>query len=114
MGYFDFDWAGDADLRRSTAAYVIMVNSVLFFWSSRRLSTVCFLLTEAEYAAVTEAVKELVVYKKLSEGLGFFISGLLDLYCDFQSVIVLLQNSVYYVRIKYVEIKYYYIRQLIA
>lgn len=114
VGYSDSDWAGDADLRRSTAAYAIMANSAPLSWSSRRLPTVCLSSTEAEYAAVTEAAKELVAHKKLSEGLGFSTPGPLDLYCDSQSAIALSQNPVYHARTKHVEIKHHYIRQLIA
>lgn len=109
-GFTDSDWAGDFEQRRFTAAYAVMVSSAVFFWSSKLFYTVCLFFTEAEYVVCIEAVKKLVFYRKFIEGLGVKAEYLTELLCDSQFVIALFQNSVYYVRIKYVEIKYYYIR----
>lgn len=112
-GYTDSDWVRDFEQRRFTVVYAVMVNLAAFFWSSKRFYIVCLFFTEVEYVVCTEAVKELVFYRKFAEGLGVKSEGSTEFLCDLQSVIVLSQNLIYYVRIKYVEIKYYYIRQLI-
>lgn len=75
VSYTDSDWAEDPDLRRSTAVYVTMASSAPLSWSSKRLQIVCLSSTEAEYAACTEAAKELISHRKFAEGLGTPIQG---------------------------------------
>jgi len=45
--------------------------------------------------------------------LGLFKQSKLPLYCDNNSAILLAKNPVFHECIKYIKIKYYYIRQLI-
>lgn len=114
VGFTDSDWAGDAEQRRSTAAYAVMAISAPLSWSSKRLHTICLSSTEAEYAARTEAAKELVSHRKFAEGLGQKYEHPTELLCDSQSAIALSQNPIYHARTKHIKIKHHYIRQLIS
>ncbi|KAH9688522.1 hypothetical protein KPL70_015149 [Citrus sinensis] len=55
--YVDSDYAGDFDKRRSTTGYVFTFAGGPFSWKSTLQSTVALSTTQAEYMAITEAIK---------------------------------------------------------
>ena len=59
-GFFDVDWAGDLDQRRSTSGYVFSLFGGAVSWMIKRQSIVVLLTTEAKYMATTHASKEAV------------------------------------------------------
>ncbi|XP_070014442.1 secreted RxLR effector protein 161-like [Nicotiana sylvestris] len=60
VGYCDSDFAGDLDKRRSTTGYVFTFARAPVSWKSTLQSTIGLSTTEAEYMAITEAVKEAI------------------------------------------------------
>lgn len=58
VGYVDSDYAGDLDKRRSLTGYIFTVFGCVVSWKATLQSTVALSTTEAEYMALTEAVKE--------------------------------------------------------
>ncbi|XP_052875345.1 receptor kinase-like protein Xa21 [Gossypium arboreum] len=58
--YIDSDYAGDLDKQRSTIGYMFTLAGGPISWKSTLQSTVTLSTTEAEYMAVTEAVKEAI------------------------------------------------------
>ena len=56
--YFDADWAGCPDSRRSTFGYCVFLGNTLVSWSSKRQTTVSHSSVEAEYRDVAHAVAE--------------------------------------------------------
>ncbi|KAG8499853.1 hypothetical protein CXB51_006283 [Gossypium anomalum] len=60
IGYVDSDYAGDLGKRRSTTDYVFTLAGGPIRWKSALQSTVALSTKEAEYMAVTEAVKEAI------------------------------------------------------
>ena len=67
VGYFDSNYASDLDKRRSTTGYVFTLAKAPVSWKSTLQSTVALSTMEAEYMAITEAVKEAI-----------WLQGLLD------------------------------------
>ena len=70
VGYCDSDYAGDLDKRRSTTGYVFTLAKAPVSWKSTLQSTVALSTTEAEYMAITEAVKEAIWLQGLLDDLG--------------------------------------------
>ena len=70
VGYCDSDYAGDLDKRRSTTGYVFSLAKAAVSWKSTLQSTVALSTTEAEYMAITEAVKEAIWLQGLRDDLG--------------------------------------------
>jgi len=67
IGYVDSDYAGDLDKRKFTTGYVFTLSHAPMSWCSVIQSTVTLSTTEAEYMAMTEAMKETI-----------WLQGLLD------------------------------------
>ena len=57
-GYSDSDWAGDRESRKSRSGFIFVLNGGPVSWCSKRQPTVALSSTEAEYIALTLAVKE--------------------------------------------------------
>jgi hypothetical protein len=53
------NWAGDPKTRVSVTGFIIYLLSVPIFWRSKSQKGVTLSRTEAEYVAISEAVKEL-------------------------------------------------------
>jgi hypothetical protein len=56
--FCDSDWAGDSETRISVTGFVIYLLDVPVCWRSKSQKGVTLLSTEAEYVAISEAVKE--------------------------------------------------------
>jgi hypothetical protein len=57
--YSDSDWARDVENRISVNGFIIHLLEVLIFWSSKDQQRVTLSGSEAEYVAMSEAVKEI-------------------------------------------------------
>jgi hypothetical protein len=55
----DSDWAGDPETRVSVMGFIIYLLNVPICWRSKSQKGVTLLSTEAEYIAISEAVKDL-------------------------------------------------------
>ncbi|XP_067643647.1 uncharacterized protein [Eurosta solidaginis] len=60
VGYSDANYAGDTYTRKSKSGYVSHIGSRCVSWASIRQQSVSTSLTESEYVAACQAVKELV------------------------------------------------------
>ena len=112
VGYCDSDYAGDLDKRRSTTGYVFTLAKALVSWKSTLQSTVVLSTTEAEYMAITEAVKEAIWLQGLLDDLGVGQKHV-TVFCDSQSAIHLAKNQVYHARTKHIDVRYHSVREII-
>ncbi|KAM2761386.1 hypothetical protein COP1_025857 [Malus domestica] len=112
VGYVDSDYAGDLDKRRSTTGFVFTIAGGPVSWRSILQSTVALLTTEAEYMAVTEAIKEAIWLQGLLDDLGVQQDHV-DVHCDNQSVIHLAKNQVHHARTKHIDVRFHFVREVI-
>lgn len=112
-GYCDSDYSADLDHRRSISGMVFTAGGNPVSWRSSLQPVVALSTTEAEYIALSEAVKEGVWLKRFAEELGFPQESV-EVYCDSQSAIALSKNAVFHERTKHVATKYHFIRDLIS
>jgi hypothetical protein len=69
--------------------------------------------TEAEYMAINEACKEAVWLKGLFAKL-YGDDSCIKLFCGSQSAIYLTKDQMFYERTKHIDIKYHYVRHVVA
>ena len=80
-------------------------------WRSCLQPIMALSMTEVEYIDVTEVVKEALWLKGLALKMGLAREAV-RVYCDNQSALLFAQNSVYQARMKYIDIRYHQIREL--
>ena len=85
-GFFDANWAGDLDHRRSTSGYVFNLFRGAINWMSKKQSVVAISTTEAEYMVATHASKEAVWLQRLFSSMGL-VKRDISIDCDSQSAI---------------------------
>jgi hypothetical protein len=113
LAYCDADYAGDIDTRRSTTAYVFILNGGAITWSSRLQPTVAASTTESEYMAAAAAIKESLWLRKLLKSLGEDPDPL-TIRADSQSAIKLLKNPIVSNRSKHIDIAHHFARERVA
>jgi len=82
-------------------------------WKSQLQPLVALSSTEAEYVAVTDAFKKAVWLQGLLQEIHLLQSKVV-MYSDSQSAINLSKNPVYHKRTKHVDVRYDYVRDLVA
>lgn len=110
--YSDSDYAGDPDTRRSTSGTVSMINGGPVSWSSSTQSVTALASTEAEYMAMSVAMKDVVWLRRLWSFLnGMKLNKPTPLYVDNQGAIALSKNPDFRKRSKHIDTKYHRIRE---
>ncbi|KAH9703868.1 hypothetical protein KPL70_011252 [Citrus sinensis] len=110
LRYVDFDLPGDLDKRRSVTGLVFTLCGGAMSWKSTLQSVVALSTTEAEYIALTEAVKEAIWLKGLVTELGLEQESV-TVNCDSSSAIQLSKNPKYHERTKHVDVRMHFIRE---
>lgn len=111
-GYVDADFAGCVDTRKSTTGYVFTLFGTAVTWKANLQSVVSLSTTEAEYIALTEAVKEGSWLRGLVNDLGI-IQSRVTVHCDSQSAIHLANHQTYHERTKHIDVRYHFVRDVI-
>ena len=106
-------WDGSVVDQKSTSGYYFSMGSSMMSWSSRKQGSIAQSTAEAEHIAGSDACKEAVWLRKL---LSDLFGGKLDstiIHCDNQSCIMLSENPVFHDRLKHIEMRYHFIRDLV-
>ena len=111
-GFCDSDWGASSN-RRSTSGYCYFLNrnGPLISWRSKKQREVVALSScEAEYIALTDAMKEANFLRQLLADMTGEERKIVDLYADNQGAISLSKNPVHHKRTKHIDIRYHFIR----
>ena len=112
--YSDADWAGDLDNRKSRSGYVILCNNSVFIWSSKLQVCVALSSTEAEYIALSNAIRDIVWSRNMVNELGFFQDEPTVIFEDNASTIKIAESRKQLPGVKHIDIRHHFIRDRIA
>lgn len=113
LGYVDADYAADCDKRRSLTGYVFPYFGNLVSWRTFLQSVVALSTTESEYIAATDAIKEAIWLRELTNEL-VSNDSIVVVYCDSQSVVYLSKNQTFHNRTKHIDIRYHFLRKVMS
>jgi hypothetical protein len=108
-GYSDSDWA----TQHSTSGWVFMLNQAAVAWGSKKQKSVALSSCEAEIVAASEAAKEAVHLSELTRELGLGTDAAPDLFIDNKSAIDVAYNPQHHGRMKHVERRHFFVRELV-
>ncbi|KAL1564721.1 Integrase catalytic domain-containing protein [Salvia divinorum] len=109
VGYCDSDYAANLDNRRSQTGYIFNLYGSAISWKSNLQSVVALSTTEAEYIALTEAVKESMWLKGILKDFGIAQQSV-SIHCDSNSALCLAKHHIFHERSKHIDIRMHFIR----
>jgi hypothetical protein len=112
-GYCDSDWGGDKSDGKSTTGFCTKINGNLISWQTKKQPTVAQSSAEAEYMAINDVAKEIMWIRMILTELHVKIITPTIIYCDNQPAIRISKNDSDHDRTKHINIKHYYIKELI-
>ena len=110
-GYWDADWAGCLDYRRSIFGQCFFLGKSLISWRTKKHLIVSRSSSEAEYRALGAATCELQWLLYLLQDLHVTTVKLPVLYCYNQSALHIAANPVFHERTKHLEIYCHLVRE---
>jgi hypothetical protein len=115
--YSDTDWAGDKVDRKSVSGYIIMFYRGLIAWGSKKQRSVATLSCESEYIVlamctkqgqwIAQIFRDLELYKYIGRN-----GSIVQIFGDNQGALVLVKNLQLHECSKYIDICYYFTRDL--
>ena len=108
-GFSDSSW----EVRNSTSGWCVLWQSAALTWGSRKQKSVALSSCEAEIIALSEAAKDVVYLRRLVAGLGAPEPGPTPLSTDSQSARDISYNPEHHDRMKHVERRHYFIRDMV-
>ena len=93
--------------------YLFTLGGCAVSWKATLQATVALSTTEAEYMAISEAIKEAIWVRQLVGELVQEEQGI-AIYCDSQSAIHLTKNQMFHDRTKHIDIRYHFVRDVIS
>lgn len=111
MCFTDSDYAKDPDTRRSVSGYVIFVHEVPVCWRSQGQKSVTLSSTEAEWIAMSEAVKDVVFLMHLCEAMGIHIRFPITVRVDNVGAIFMAKNVTTTGRTKHAQVRGKYVTE---
>ncbi|GKB03300.1 hypothetical protein Tco_0831389 [Tanacetum coccineum] len=110
--FVDSDYTKDSDKGRSITGYTFLVQGCVVTWKATLQHVVALSTTEAEYMALTEAVKEAIWLRGLLEELGIELNTM-AVNCDNHGTNHLSRNHVFHERTKHINVRYQFIREVL-
>jgi len=111
-GYADADGSMAKDWH-AISGYAFLIHGGAVLWSAKQQEIIVLLTTEAEYVAITHAVKEALWLCSLLSQIFDIILDMMTLFSDNQSAIELMKDHQYHAQMKYIDICFYFICYII-
>ena len=111
--FCDSDHGSEED-RKSVSGYVIYAQGAPIIWKSKKQPIIALSTCEAEYIALSEVVKELLWVSMTLKELNIKRSGPMKVYIDNQAAKKVAENAVNHERSKHIDIRYRFLRQVVA
>ena len=112
--FCDSDWAGDPETRISVTGFIIYLQGASVCWRSKAQKGVILSIlssSEAEYVAISDAVKEIKFLYFLLQNLGIELDLPIVVKTDNIGALFMSQNSSTGVRTRHVDTRYHFIRE---
>jgi hypothetical protein len=113
-GFYDSDWAGNSDDRRSTTGFGIFLGSNLISWSSKKQHVVSRSSTEVEYRAMALTTSDLYWLRMLFQELQVSLPSSPTIWCDNSGALSIASNHVSHARTKHIEVDIHFIREKVT
>ena len=113
LSYVDADYGGCRDTKRSTSGYIFTMAGGPVTWSSKRQATVALSTVEAEYVAMSRCAQQMMWMQAwldevaIEHDLPGIIKG------DSRGAIALTKNTRDHGKVKHIDIRHHYIRELV-
>ena len=116
VGYIDADWRGNLDERKSTSRYVFLLNNGAISWSSKKQTCIALSIMEAEFVACAAAVQETIWLKRFLQNLWIGVNSSVSIVINYdsQAAIDYTRDPKYYGKMKHIDTKYHFVRDIIA
>eukprot|EP00253_Pinus_taeda_P022725 PITA_22725 len=101
------------DDRKSTSRYVCHMGSGAILWASKKQSIVALSTAEAEYVVATTVACQAIWMRRMLMSLRQEQAKGTVIFCDNSSAIALSKNLVFHKRMKHIDTKFHYIRELV-
>jgi hypothetical protein len=109
--FCDSDWAGDSEKRISVTGFILYLMNVPVCWWSKSQKGVTLLSTEAEYVAMSEAVKEIKFIYYLLNDIDIEVKLPIIVKTDNVGAMFMAQNSSSGVRTRHVNTRYHFVQE---
>ena len=112
IAFVDSDWAGCPDTRRSTIGWSVHLCGGPVSWKSQLKKTLALSSCEAEFMGLSDVAREIMWLCKFLKEIGVPYHTP-KVFCDSNSAIYWAEDPVQHQRNKHVELKYYFIRDVV-
>ena len=113
-GFTDSEWAGCMEDRKSISCFTFSLSSGVITWSSKKHPTTALSSFEAEYMVVASSACQVIWMRRILSDMKQEQDGVTLILCDNKSTISMMKNPVYHGRIKNIDIRAHFIRELVA
>ncbi|XP_074373464.1 secreted RxLR effector protein 161-like [Apium graveolens] len=107
VGFFDSNFAGSCEDRKSTGGMAFCLNENLITWVSQKQRCVALSTCEAEFMAATAAMCQSMWLQKLLSHITDIRPEPVTLFINNRSAIDLVKNPVFHGRSKHIDVRYH-------
>ncbi|KAL7457138.1 hypothetical protein ACHAWC_008616 [Mediolabrus comicus] len=109
--YSDSDHAGDPETRKSVSGFVLFLNGIPICYKSKSQATVSLSSSEAEWIALSEAVKEILFVVQLLRDIGIRVDTPVIVKVDNIGAIHMAENVTSGSRTRHIDIRTKFVRE---